>query len=218
MVYIKELSKFEGQTVTLKGWVSNKRTGKGLVFIILRDGTGLCQCVVSQENVNETVFNNADKLTQESSVAITGKIVKDERQTGGYELQVTELEIYQVAEEYPVSNKAHGIEFLMDHRHLWLRSRRQWAIMKIRNQIIFSIHKFFQERDFVQMDAPIFTGNACEGTSNLFESEFYDTPAYLSQSGQLYGEAMAMAMGKIHSALHSARKNRKRVVTFRNSG
>lgn len=199
MVYIKELSKFEGQTVTLKGWVSNKRTGKGLVFIILRDGTGLCQCVVSQENVNETVFNNADKLTQESSVAITGKIVKDERQIGGYELQVTELEIYQVAEEYPVSNKAHGIEFLMDHRHLWLRSRRQWAIMKIRNQIIFSIHKFFQERDFVQMDAPIFTGNACEGTSNLFESEFYDTPAYLSQSGQLYGEAMAMAMGKIYT-------------------
>jgi asparaginyl-tRNA synthetase len=198
-MYIKDLSKAEGKEVTLHGWVANKRTGKGLVFIILRDGTGICQCVITQESIDENSFNTADKLTLESSVAITGKVVKDDRQTGGYEIQVSGLSVYQIAEEYPIAKKAHGIEFLMDHRHLWLRSRRQWAIMKIRNQLIFSIHKFFQEKEFVQMDAPIFTGNACEGTTNLFETEFYDAPAYLSQSGQLYGEAMAMAMGKIYT-------------------
>lgn len=199
VTYIKDLSKVEGQIVTLNGWVSNKRTGKGLIFIILRDGSGICQCVVSEQNVSNELLKNAEKLTLESAISITGKVVKDERQIGGYEIQVTDLSIYQIAEEYPIAKKAHGIDFLMDHRHLWLRSRRQWAIMRIRNTIIFSIHKFFQERDFIQMDAPIFTGNACEGTTNLFETSYYDTAAYLSQSGQLYGEAMAMAMGKIYT-------------------
>ncbi|MCF8284750.1 MAG: hypothetical protein K9I48_07220 [Sphingobacteriales bacterium] len=199
MTYIKDLKNEEGKTVSLNGWVSNKRTGKGLVFIILRDGTGLCQCVVTEESIDPTLFQIADKLSQESSLKITGTVHKDERQVGGYEIQVTDISVYHIAEEYPISNKPHGIEFLMDNRHLWLRSRRQWAIMKIRNTISFAIHKFFQENDFVQMDAPIFTGNACEGTTNLFETEFYDTPAYLSQSGQLYGEAMAMAMGKIYT-------------------
>ena len=199
MTYIKDLKNEEGKTISLNGWVSNKRTGKGLVFIILRDGTGLCQCVVTEESIDPTLFQIADKLSQESSLKITGTVHKDERQVGGYEIQVTDISVYHIAEEYPISNKPHGIEFLMDNRHLWLRSRRQWAIMKIRNTISFAIHKFFQENDFVQMDAPIFTGNACEGTSNLFETEFYDTPAYLSQSGQLYGEAMAMAMGKIYT-------------------
>ncbi len=199
MTYIKDLKNEEGKTISLNGWVSNKRTGKGLVFIILRDGTGLCQCVVTEESIDPTLFQIADKLSQESSLKITGTVHKDERQVGGYEIQVTDISVYHIAEEYPISNKPHGIEFLMDNRHLWLRSRRQWAIMKIRNTISFAIHKFFQENDFVQMDAPIFTGNACEGTTNLFETEFYDTPAYLSQSGQLYGEAMAMAMGKIYT-------------------
>ncbi len=199
MVYIKDLRQAESQNVTLKGWVANKRTGKDLVFIILRDGSGICQCVISRENVSEELFNQADKLTMESAISISGKVVKDERQTGGYELQVNDLSVYQIAEEYPISKKAHGIEFLMDHRHLWLRSRRQWAIMRIRNTIIYAIHTFFQERGFIEMDAPIFTGNASEGTTNLFETDFYDQPAYLSQSGQLYGEAMAMAMGKIYT-------------------
>lgn len=199
MMYIKDLKNQVGNVVELKGWVSNKRSGKGLVFIILRDGTGICQCVVDQKNFSEESFLSADKLSLESSIIIRGNVVQDERQIGGYELQASEIEILQVAEEYPIAKKAHGVEFLMDHRHLWLRSRRQWAIMKIRNTIIFSIHKFFQEQGFVQMDAPIFTGNACEGTTNLFETEFYDAPAYLSQSGQLYGEAMAMAMGKIYT-------------------
>ena len=133
-------------------------------------------------------------------MAITGTVVKDERQVGGYEIQVTELSIIAVAEEnYPISPKEHGVDFLMDNRHMWLRSRRQWAIMRVRNSIIYAIHTFFQERGFIEMDAPIFTGNACEGTTNLFETDYYGEPAYLSQSGQLYGEAMAMAQGLIYT-------------------
>lgn len=199
MIYIDELSKHVGQTITLKGWISNKRDSKGLAFIVLRDGTGLLQCVVSEEVVGNDVFELAKRLPQESSISLTGTVVADERQVGGHELQVTALEVISESEEYPISNKEHGIEFLMDQRHLWLRSRRQWAIMRVRNTIIMGIHEFFQDRGFIQMDAPIFTGNACEGTSTLFETDFYGDPAYLSQSGQLYGEAMAMAQGKIYT-------------------
>ncbi len=198
-MYIKDLSKYEGQEITLKGWAANKRESKGLVFIILRDGTGLCQCVVDANNVNETIFNEARKATLETSLTVTGKIVKDEKQIGGYELQATNIELIQVAVDYPIAKKEHGVEFLMDNRHLWLRSQRQWAIMRIRNTIIFAIHKFFQNEGFIQMDAPLFTGNAVEGTSTLFETDFYGEPAYLSQSGQLYGEAMALAHNKIYT-------------------
>lgn len=198
-MYIKDLSQFEGKEVTLQGWVANRRESKGLVFLILRDGTGMSQCIVDLNKVGETLFENARRLGIESSLRISGNVVKDERQVGGFEVHVNDLEVYQYTENYPIAKKEHGVDFLMDHRHLWLRSQRQWAIMRIRNQIIFSIHRFFQEREFVQMDAPLFTGNACEGTTNLFETEFYGAPAYLSQSGQLYGEAMAMAMGRIYT-------------------
>jgi len=198
-VSISDLSRYEGQTVTLQGWNSNKRSGKGLYFIILRDGTGFCQCVVDEKNVSAEVFENAGKLTMESSCRITGNVVKDEKQIGGHEVRVNNIEIISIAEEYPISKKEHGVDFLMDNRHLWLRTQRQWAIMKIRNTLIYSLHRFFQEEGFVQMDAPIFTGNAVEGTSTLFETDFYGKPAYLSQSGQLYGEAMAMAFGKIYT-------------------
>lgn len=196
---IKDLSKFVEKEVTLKGWVANRRDGKGLVFIILRDGTGQCQCIGDINLIGEDKFNSAVSLGLESSLIVTGKVVADERQIGGYELHISDIEVLQNVKDYPIAKKEHGIEFLMDQRHLWLRSNRQWAIMKIRNQIIFSIHTFFQNEGFVQMDAPIFTGNACEGTSNLFETDYYGEPAYLSQSGQLYGEAMAMAMGKIYT-------------------
>ena len=196
---IDSLQQQENQEVTLQGWVTNLRTGKGLAFIYLRDGSGIIQCVASEAALSAEKFELAKRLTQETSVRLTGKIVRDDKQVGGYEMQVTDLEVISVASEFPISNKEHGIEFLMNNRHLWLRSRRQWAIMRIRNTIIMAIHEFFQERGFVQMDAPIFTGNACEGTSNLFETDFYGDPAYLSQSGQLYGEAMAMAMGKIYT-------------------
>ncbi len=198
-VTIENLFEHNEKTVTLQGWVANKREGKGLVFLILRDGTGLCQCIFSADAVSEQVFLNAQSLGLESAVKVTGKVVKDERQVGGFELQATDIHVFQVVGDYPIAKKEHGVEFLMDNRHLWLRSRRQWAIMRIRNRIIFSIHEFFQKEGFVEMDAPIFTGNACEGTTDLFETDFYGEPAYLSQSGQLYGEAMAMAMGKIYT-------------------
>lgn len=199
MVYIKQLAEFEGREVTLKGWVANRRDSKGLAFINLRDGSGICQCIADENKLNAEDFSIASKLTLESSVELTGTVVKDDRQIGGFELQITSLKLIQLAEEYPIAKKEHGIEFLMDNRHLWLRSQRQWAIMRIRNTIIYSIHQFFQNEGFLQMDAPIFTGNASEGTSNLFETDYYGVPAYLSQSGQLYGEAMAMAFGKIYT-------------------
>lgn len=199
MAYIRELSKFEGQEVELKGWNAQKRDSKGIVFLTLRDGTGFVQCVIDVNAVGEPSFEAAKKLPQESSLALKGKVVKDDRQFGGYEIHATSVNVIAEAEDYPITPKEHGVDFLMDNRHLWLRSKRQWAIMRVRNEIIFSIHRFFQERGFVQMDAPIFTGNACEGTSTLFETDYYGEPAYLSQSGQLYGEAMAMAQGLIYT-------------------
>lgn len=198
-IFIRDLPQHDGKEVTLQGWVANKRSGKGIYFIILRDGTGFCQCVVDEKNVNQQDFENAGKLSMESSCRISGTVVKDERQIGGYEVRASKTEIISIAEEYPISKKEHGVDFLMDNRHLWLRSQRQWAIMRIRNAIIFALHRFFQEEGFMQADAPIFTGNAVEGTSTLFETDFYGKPAYLSQSGQLYGEAMAMAFGKIYT-------------------
>lgn len=199
MVYIKDLSEHEGKEVQLKGWNAQKRDSKGLVFMTFRDGTGYCQAVISLDVVGEESFEAAKRLPQESSLAITGKVLKDERQIGGFEIQVQSVKVIAEAEDYPITPKEHGVDFLMDKRHLWLRSRRQWAIMRVRNEIIYSIHRFFQEHGFVQMDAPIFTGNACEGTTTLFETDYYGEPAYLSQSGQLYGEAMAMAQGLIYT-------------------
>lgn len=198
-MYVRELSKHEGEEITLKGWVANRRDSKGLVFINLRDGSGVCQCIADASKINEEDFNKAGKVTLESAIEVTGKVVKDERQIGGYEVHISSIKVIQIAEDFPIAKKEHGVEFLMDKRHLWLRSQRQWAILRIRNTIIYSIHQFFQQEDFVQMDAPVFTGNACEGTTNLFETDFYGAPAYLSQSGQLYGEAMAMAFGKIYT-------------------
>jgi len=195
----KQLKDHVGQIVTLKGWVANRRESKTVVFINLRDGQGMCQCILGLEDIGEDLFQTAKTLGQESSIALTGMVVEDTRQIGGFELHATDLKVYQNAKDYPISNKEHGIEFLIDHRHLWLRSRRQWAIMRVRNCITYAIHNFFQGQGFVQMDAPIFTGNAAEGTTDLFETDYYGKPAYLTQSGQLYGEAMALAMGKIYT-------------------
>ena len=186
----KQLKDHVGQVITLKGWVANRRESKTVVFINLRDGQGICQCILGMEDLGDELFQTAKTLGQESSVSITGKVVEDTRQIGGFELHATDLKVYQNAKDYPISNKEHGIEFLIDHRHLWLRSRRQWAIMRIRNSITYAIHNFFQEQGFIQMDAPIFTGNAAEGTTDLFETDYYGKPAYLTQSGQLYGEAI----------------------------
>ena len=197
--YIRDLARHEGETVTLAGWLYNKRGSKSLYFLILRDGSGLAQCVVNEEQVDARSFEAAGEAAQEAALRITGTVVADERQVGGYEVQATKVELLSQAEDYPITPKSHGVEFLSNNRHLWLRSQRQWAIMRVRNQISQSIHRFFQESGFIQMDAPILTGNAVEGTSTLFEIDYFGEPAYLTQSGQLYGEAMALAHGKIYT-------------------
>jgi asparaginyl-tRNA synthetase len=197
--YIKSLKSQIGQSVELKGWVSNIRLSKTNIFVDFRDGSGFVQCVISEDILGEEAFEKARALTQESAICIRGLVVEDERQFGGVEIQATGLDIYHIASEYPITPKDHGVRFLSDRRHLWLRSKRQWAIMRVRNQIIMAIHEYLQQDGFVQMDSPIFTGNAVEGTSDLFETDFFGQPAYLSQSGQLYGEAMAMAQGKIYT-------------------
>ena len=197
--YVRQFAQWEGKEVTVKGWVANIRDSKTNIFIVFRDGSGFAQCVVSLDTVGETQFELAKSLTQESSLRLSGTVVKDEKQIGGYEMHVNDLEVYQISTEYPITPKDHGVKFLSDNRHLWLRSQRQWAIMRIRNEIIMRIHTYFQDHGFIQMDSPIFTGNAVEGTSDLFETDFFGQPAFLAQSGQLYGEAMAMAQGKIYT-------------------
>jgi len=200
MVYINKLAEHVGQEVTLKGWLYNKRSSGKLQFLMLRDGTGLVQCVVFKGNVSDDIFNAAKKLTQESSIEITGTVKKDERQVGGHEVDVIDLKVISIAEKYPITPKEHGIEFLIDHRHLWLRSRKQWAIMRIRHRIVKAIRDFFDDRGFVLFDPPIITPNACEGTSTLFETPYFDLgTAYLTQSGQLYAEAGAMALSKVYT-------------------
>lgn len=197
-VYISQFSDYEGQEVLLKGWVANRRTTKNVVFVVFRDGTGFTQLVIDKNLAGEEAYQKADKLGLETAIEVKGKVVRDERQIGGFEVHVTEFKVIGPSENYPIAKKEHGIDFLLDHRHLWLRHRRPWATMRIRNEVVYAIHKFFQDRGFLQLDAPIFTANACEGTTTLFETDFFGEPAYLSQSGQLYGEAMAMAYGKIY--------------------
>lgn len=199
MTYINQLANHVDTEVTLKGWVYNYRSSGSLVFIEMRDGTGLAQCVVAKDDVSEAAWEAAASLKQESSLEIVGTVKADERSVGGHEIHVSDVTVIQIAEDYPITPKDHGVEFLMNNRHLWLRSQRQWAAMRVRNEIIFAIHTFFQGRGFVQMDSPIFTGNAAEGSTTLFETEFFEEPAYLAQTGQLYGEAMAMAHGLIYT-------------------
>ncbi len=199
-IYINELSKHVGETVTLKGWLYNKRSSGKVKFLILRDGTGYLQCIVFKGNVSEETFELADKITQETSFEVTGKVKEEPRAIGGYELDVTELNVIGWAHNYPITPKEHGIEFLIDHRHLWVRSKRQVAILKIRHRIVKAIRDFFDERGFILFDPPIITPNASEGTSTLFEMEYFDLgKAYLTQSGQLYAEAGAMALGKVYT-------------------
>ncbi len=197
-IYIKDVAQYENEEVIIQGWIYNKRSSGKLRFLLVRDGSETIQCVVFKGDVSEDTFSNADVLQQESSCRITGKVARDDRSPIGFEIQVSEVEVIQVAEEYPITKKEHGVDFLMDHRHLWLRSSRQYAIMRIRHEIIRSAREFFDQRDFVLIDTPIFTPNAAEGTTTLFSTEYFGRDAYLTQSGQLYGEAGAMAFGKIY--------------------
>lgn len=198
-IYIEHLSDHIGEEAVLYGWLYHKRSSGKVRFLLLRDGTGIVQGVVVKANVTEEVFNTFDQLTQESSFMMKGKVRKEDRAPGGYELDVSDVKIICIAGEYPITPKEHGIEFLADRRHLWLRSSRQHAIMRIRHTIIQSIREFFDGRGFLLLDAPILTPAACEGTSTLFETEYFDLgKAFLTQSGQLYGEAGAMAFGKVY--------------------
>ncbi len=196
--YIENASQFEGKTVTIEGWVYSKRSSGKIKFLLMRDGTGLMQGVLFKGECDEKAFEDFDKLTQESSVRVTGTLRKEPRSAGGYEMGVRSLEIVQIAEPYPISPKEHGVEFLMENRHLWVRSSKQHAALRIRWEIIKSIREFFDSQGFVLFDAPILTPSSCEGTSTLFETPYFDSKAYLTQSGQLYGEVGAMAFGKCY--------------------
>jgi asparaginyl-tRNA synthetase len=201
-VYIEEIADHVGKTVTIKGWLYAK-TGKGkLQFLQVRDGTGIIQCVVFKKEVPPEVFEDARRLTQESSVILTGLVRADERAPGipgGYEIGISDLQVLQVVtDEYPITPKEHGVDFLMQNRHLWIRSSRQWATLRVRATIIKAIRDWLDGHGFVLMDTPILTPAACEGTTTLFETDYHGTPAYLSQSGQLYNEANIMAFGRVY--------------------
>ncbi len=196
---INQVFKHVDEDVTIGAWIANKRSSGKIAFLQLRDGTGFIQGVVVKAEVEEEVFKLAKSVTQETSVYVTGQVTKDERSPLGFELQVKSIVVIHEATDYPITPKEHGTEFLMDHRHLWLRSKKQHAIMKIRNEIIRATYEFFHQEGFVKVDPPILTGSAPEGTTELFATKYFDEDAYLSQSGQLYMEAAAMALGKVFS-------------------
>jgi asparaginyl-tRNA synthetase len=199
-VLIKDLSNHVGEEVKIEGWLYNKRSSGKVKFLIVRDGTGLLQCVAFKGNLSEEDFTTAGDLNQEASVRVTGSIKEESRAPGGYEMDATSVELISDSIDYPITPKEHGVEFLMDHRHLWIRSRKQNAILKVRHRIVKAIRDFFDDRDFTLFDPPIITPNAAEGTSTLFEMDYFDLgKAYLTQSGQLYAEAGAMALGKVYT-------------------
>ena len=197
-MYISGAKNNVGKEVEIKGWVYNTRSSGKIIFLLIRDGTGIIQSVVSKNDVSEKIFEKAKKLTQESSIIVNGIVREDRRAPGGYELLLKKLQIVQLAKDYPITPKEHGVGFLMEHRHLWLRSKRQWAILRIRHRIEKSLRDFFDNQGFTLIDAPILTPNACEGSTTLFETDYFGKPAFLSQSGQLYMEAAAMAFGKVY--------------------
>ena len=196
--YISEIGKFEGQNVCIRGWLYNKRSSGKLHFLQVRDGSGIIQAVVFKGDVSAEMFEMADKITQETSIIVCGTVKEDKRSAIGYEIGVKDVQIVSESLEYPITPKEHGVAFLMENRHLWLRSQRQQAILKIRHEIVKSVRDYFNNNDFTLIDAPIFTPAACEGTTNLFETQYFDEKAYLTQSGQLYMEAAAMAFGKVY--------------------
>lgn len=197
-IYVEDIGQHAGETVTLQGWLYNKRSSGKLHFLQLRDGTAVIQCVIFKGDVSPELFEAADKVSQESSIEVTGVVREDKRSPLGYEIGVTDFKVLGDAVEYPITPKEHGVAFLMDHRHLWLRSSRQNAIIRIRAEIIKAVRDYFDKNGFTLVDAPIFTPNACEGTSNLFETDYFEEKAYLTQSGQLYMEAAAAAFGKVY--------------------
>ena len=198
--YIEDIAAHEGQAVHLRGWLHNRRSSGKIHFLTLRDGTGFIQCVMSKKAVGDETFAKADHLAQESAIVVDGTVRADTRAPGGYEIDVTALEIVSEAKDYPITPKEHGVDYLMDRRHLWIRSPRQQAILRVRHEVINAVRDYFNSRGFILADTPIFTPAACEGTTTLFPVQYFeDTTAYLTQSGQLYNEANAMALGRVYA-------------------
>ena len=217
-ITIQDMPKHVGETVKIGAWLANKRSSGKIAFLQLRDGSGFVQGVVVKANVSEETFATAKSIHQETSLYITGEVTEDTRSSFGYELQVKEIEVIAESHDYPITPKEHGVEFLMDHRHLWLRPKKQHANMKVRNEIIRATYEFFNNNGFAKVDPPILTGSAPEGTSELFHTKYFDQDAYLSQSGQLYMEAAAMALGKVFSFGPTFRaeksKTRRHLIEF----
>ena len=198
-VYIERIGDYVGQTVTLKGWLVNRRSSGKIHFLLMRDGTGFIQVVMGRNDVGDETFARADHLGQESALAVTGVVRADPRAKGGYELTATAMEVVAPAQDFPITPKEHGVDYLMDRRHLWIRTERQTAILRVRHEVIDAIRAFFNSEGFILADTPIFTPAACEGTTTLFPVQYFDDhTAYLTQSGQLYNEANAMALGKVY--------------------
>jgi asparaginyl-tRNA synthetase len=199
-VYVEDIGKHEGEDVTIKGWLYNRRSSGKIHFLILRDGSGFIQGVMSKAAVGEELFKTADHLSQETSLIVTGTARADKRAPSGYEIDVKNLEVVAPAHDFPITPKEHGVDYLLDRRHLWIRTERQQAILRIRHEIVNAVRDFFNERGFILADTPIFTPAACEGTTTLFPAQYFDEQtAYLTQSGQLYNEANAMALGRVYS-------------------
>ncbi|MEC0089714.1 asparagine--tRNA ligase [Paenibacillus macquariensis subsp. defensor] len=215
---IRDVFKHVGETVTIGSWINNKRSSGKIQFLQLRDGSGYIQGVVVKSEVTEEVWDAAKSLTQESSLYVTGIIREEPRSASGYEMSVTGIEVIHITENYPITPKEHGVDFLMDHRHLWLRSNKQRAILVIRAEIIRSVREFFDTNGFTLVDPPILTPTSAEGTTNLFHTKYFDEDAYLTQSGQLYMEAAAMALGKVYSFGPTFRaeksKTRRHLIEF----
>ncbi len=197
-ILLNKINENLDKKVTLKGWVFNFRSSGSIYFIQLRDGTGKIQIVASKNNLDKDSWEKLNDLTIESSIEVSGKVYKDERSPHGFEMQAENLKIISIAERYPIGKKSHGTDFLMNKRHLWVRSTRQRAILKIRDEIAYSIRDFFRKNDFTLTDAPILTPTSCEGTTTLFEVDYFDDKAYLSQTGQLYIEALIYSLGRVY--------------------
>jgi len=195
---IKDAKNHIGQDVELKGWVFNKRSSGSIIFLQIRDGSGCIQAVIAKNEVSSESFNEAEKLIEESTIIAMGQIKEEPRSPYGFEMQIKDLKIISLSSEFPISKKEHGINFLLSLRHLWLRSQRQWAILRIRNQIINAINEFLQKEDYIKLDAPIITPAACEGTTTLFPVDYFGNKTFLSQSGQLYLEAGIASFGKCY--------------------
>ena len=196
--YIEDISKHDGEEVILKGWLYNKRSSGKIRFLLVRDGTGIVQSVIAQDEVNDEIFDAADRITQESSLVLEGTVRKDERAPGGYEIVAKDLQILQTAQDFPITPKEHSIEYLQPLRHLWLRSKKQNAIMRVRHELIKACRDFFDNQGFINTDTPILTPASVEGTTTLFPVDYYGDTVYLAQSGQLYNEATIGALGKVY--------------------